>query len=150
MKALATSTILTGVAWVAILQAQDTVQKEVEILRGRWSAVAAIQADGKLEEVKQDDPKHFTFEFTDEKLITVFKKGRHESQFKLDHSKTPKNIDVVRLIGKKELHFKGIYAVDGERLRFCLAGPGEQRPTKFAPGEGIEFAIELKRMRKQP
>lgn len=148
MKSFATITTLTSMAWVAMLQAEDTQGKELELLRGRWSAVAAIQTDGKLEKVSPDDPKHFIFEFKDDKLIVVSKKkGRLEGQFKLDPSTTPKSIDVVRRISKRELHFKGIYAVEGDRLRFCLAGPDADRPAKFAPGENIEFAVELKRMK---
>jgi uncharacterized protein (TIGR03067 family) len=125
--------------------ADDAAKKDAEQLRGRWAAVGAIDDDGKLKAVAEDDPRYFTFEFTGDKLITRRANRTIEGTYKLDPSKQPKAIDVVRRRGGAEVLFQGIYAVDGDRLRVCLAGTGNGRPKEFKQAEGIEFAVELKR-----
>ena len=55
--------------------------------------------------------------------------GRAESgTFTLDLSRTPKGIDVTPEGGKPML---GIYQIDGETHKVCLAEPGRERPTEF-------------------
>jgi len=147
MRMQALLAVMAGLGLGALSVAQDAAKNESEVLRGRWTAVAAINAEGKAETVAEDDPKHFTFEFTQDKLITKLKNASIEGAYKLDPAKSPKAIDLVRRRGGKELIFRGIYAVVGDRLRFCLAGPGEERPKEFKQGEGIEFAVELKRVK---
>ena len=37
---------------------------------------------------------------------------------------------------KSVLLTKGIYAIEGDVLTYCIAGPGQQRPTEFATKKG--------------
>jgi uncharacterized protein (TIGR03067 family) len=57
--------------------------------------------------------------------------------YRLDAGKTPKQIDIG--VAKDSVHIKGIYLLDGDELRLCLAQPGKARPAVFpekpAPGE---------------
>jgi uncharacterized protein (TIGR03067 family) len=123
-------------------------KKDGKELRGTWTAVGHFGADGKLTAVAEDDPRHFTFEFGADKLVTKLKKRSIEGTYKLDPSKSPRQIDVVRRRGGEELTFKGIYAVEKGRLKVCLAGAGNDRPKEFKAGKNIEFAVELKRVEK--
>ena len=56
-----------------------------------------------------------------------------KSKFSIDPSKKPKTIDYSinggPLVG---LTMFGIYELDGDRVKFCLATPGKERPTGFA------------------
>jgi RNA polymerase sigma factor (sigma-70 family) len=57
--------------------------------------------------------------------------------YRLDAGKTPKQIDIG--VAKDSVRIKGIYVLDGDELRLCLAQPGKNRPAAFpekpAPGE---------------
>lgn len=125
----------------------DGAKKEAEKLRGRWSVVSAIDESGKTKPVAEDDPAHFTFEFTADKLVVKLKKATLEGTYTLGPSKKPMEIDIVRKRGDREFDFKGIFSVENDKLMFCLAGTGNDRPKEFKQAEGIEFAVELKRIK---
>jgi uncharacterized protein (TIGR03067 family) len=61
-----------------------------------------------------------------------------KAKFTIDPTKKPKTIDYVMLAGltkgKKQL---GIYELDGDRVKFCFAAPGQERPSAFKGGSGI-------------
>ena len=68
--------------------------------------------------------------------------------FKLNPAATPKEIDLV----SPNLTMRGIYDVDGDRLKICFSGPSDKaammRPTGFSvPGSGARLVI-LKRDEK--
>jgi hypothetical protein len=43
----------------------------------------------------------------------------------------------------------GIYVLDGDKVKFCFAAPGKDRPTEFTAKEGSEFTLsEWKRDKK--
>jgi uncharacterized protein (TIGR03067 family) len=79
----------------------------------------------------------------------------YKCKFKLDISKSPKAIDLEIVEapapnedkeGKTSL---GIYALDGDDLKLCLASPGEEdRPTKLAGEAGRHVLLTLKREKK--
>jgi uncharacterized protein (TIGR03067 family) len=140
--------VLIGLAVVTFSIADDAAGGDKDKLRGEWTTVGEIDSEGKVAALAADDPKHFTLEFVDAKLSTKTKKRTIAATFMLDESKSPKTIDLVRPgKGGKELVFHGIYALDGKRLKFCLAGPNKERPKEFKKGEDIEFAVELKRVK---
>jgi RNA polymerase sigma factor (sigma-70 family) len=87
-------------------------------------------------------------EFTAKKGFEVLYKGK----FKLDISKSPKAIDlkIVEALAPNEDNegktVLGIYALDGDDLKLCLATPGEEdRPTKLAGEAGKHVLLTLKR-----
>ncbi|MFN0111604.1 MAG: TIGR03067 domain-containing protein [Blastocatellia bacterium] len=147
MKRLMLVALAIGIACVVSSLAQDA-KNDVEQLQGQWTALGAFDDDGKIKEVTEDDPGHFTFEFNADKLTSQLKKGKIQGVYKLDSSRKPKEIDVVRRVGGEERTFKGIYFVEKDRLKVCLAGTGNERPKDFKTGKGIEFAVELKRVKK--
>jgi uncharacterized protein (TIGR03067 family) len=57
--------------------------------------------------------------------------------YRLDAGKTPKQIDIG--VAEGFVRIKGIYVLDGNELRLCLAQPDKDRPAAFpekpAPGE---------------
>jgi uncharacterized protein (TIGR03067 family) len=60
----------------------------------------------------------------------------------------PSRIDLTTVSegGSPPLHTQGIYALEGDRLTYCVAPPGKARPTTLAPttGEGHTLVL-LKR-----
>jgi uncharacterized protein (TIGR03067 family) len=52
--------------------------------------------------------------------------------FKIDATKSPKEIDVLDESGAKNERTKlGIYQIDGDTYKFCLARAGKPRPAQF-------------------
>ena len=65
-------------------------------------------------------------------------------EFTSDASKSPKTIDYFNTAGtNKGKSQSGIYEFDGELLKFCIAGPGNARPTEFKsePGDGRTLTV---------
>jgi uncharacterized protein (TIGR03067 family) len=57
--------------------------------------------------------------------------------FTLDPGMTPKFIDYDVIGGPMQgTRISGIYKPEGDRLTFCLDGPGGDRPTEFVAPEG--------------
>jgi uncharacterized protein (TIGR03067 family) len=155
-------------------KAEEEAKKEKERLQGTWKLVA-VDGSGKSKiEIGPGEPKmddlaepHQTeqadhqvgaevdgrFVFSGDE-VTAKKDGQilYNFKFKLDISKSPKAIDleIVEVPapnqdkeGKTSL---GIYALDGDDLKLCLATPGEgDRPTKLAGEAGRHVLLTLKR-----
>src|SRR5262245_153571 len=59
--------------------------------------------------------------------------------FKLDSTKTPKTIDYwIGSVSDPSKAYQGIYELNGDIFRDCMAPPGQPRPTDFStpPGSG--------------
>ncbi len=139
--------VVAGLGLGGLSVAQDGSKQDSHGLRGTWTVVRVIDEQGKREVIAEDDPRHFTFEFTADRLTTRLKSGSLERGYKLDPTRSPGEIDVVRQAKGKEVLFLGIYTLQDDRLEVCLAGTGNGRPTAFQHGEGIEFAVELQRIK---
>ena len=65
---------------------------------------------------------------------TIYMVGKmfFKAKYSIDPTKKPKAIDYEMTEGltKGRTHF-GIYELDGDTVKFCFAGPGEDRPTEF-------------------
>jgi uncharacterized protein (TIGR03067 family) len=62
-----------------------------------------------------------------------------DGTFKLDPTKTPKTIDYwLGSANDPSKAWQGIYELNGDTFRDCMAPPGQPRPTEFAvpPGSG--------------
>ena len=141
--------ILTGTVVVLVLAAappeEDAVKKELEKLQGTWQLVSA-ETDGKKapeEQVKQirvviKGNKHTVF-FGDKAIAK-------EVAFTLDPQKKPKASDDILPDGKM---IRGIYELDGDTLKSCVAAVGKERPTEFAAGAGTGNTLRVfKRVKK--
>ena len=80
----------------------------------------------------------------DETTVTVRGQLFMKAKFTLDPFKNPKTIDYAindgPYAGQKMF---GIYELDGDKLKFCLATPGKERPTGFAtqPDDGQTMTV---------
>jgi len=69
--------------------------------------------------------------------------GPLKETFQLYPDKTPKWIDTKRKRGRKEEIYKGIYTIDGKRLKICHnpSSNSDERPTEFAAGRNSKFQL---------
>lgn len=131
MRYLAAFCLLTVATAVAGAGDKDKFQ-------GAWQRVSIID-DGKPVEGA-------------EKGFVVFKDGDYTLKegetvkgtgtFKLDETKEPKEFDVTPAAGpSKGKSLKGIYKFEGEKLIYCIAGAGLERPKEFASPAGGKLRL---------
>jgi len=126
------------------------VRKEAKSLEGNWKIVAAEKNGMKLSEEKQP-VQAIVFAQMDS---SAQKKpnGSMYVTVKLDPSKSPKAIMASEANGegKKGLRLAGVYKLDGETLKLCLADP-ENAPTELkSEGKPKTVLLELKRVETLP
>jgi uncharacterized protein (TIGR03067 family) len=101
----------------------EVMAKAKAALKGAWQVTS-------LEEGGNQIPAGITLQlkhvFHDEAIIMVVGEKEKLAQYKLDPTASPKTIDIIR---KDEVTL-GIYELEGDTLRICLA-KDLRRPTKF-------------------
>jgi RNA polymerase sigma factor (sigma-70 family) len=109
---------------------QPEADTDAEKIQGTWRVVSAEQG-GK--EAPAEAIKDFTVVITADKIAFSPKGENRQSSYKLDPKADPKVIAVTPLDGPaKGKTLRGLYALDGDRLKLCLQnGPGPE-PTEFA------------------
>src|SRR5262245_30654267 len=126
--------LLTILMSVAVLNAiggagDDVAKKDQLALQGSWKVISIEEEGGKLPDA---EIKLMTVKIMGDKITVSDKKTVVTVSFKLDPAKTPKAIDFKILDGpekgKSEL---GIYTIKGDTAKFCMNGPGKERPTEF-------------------
>jgi uncharacterized protein (TIGR03067 family) len=120
---------------------------ETPSLKGKWVACASINEEGKPVLLKGDDAHFCRMTFGDKQLTVQSTRVTFEATYSLGSQHAQKTIDVIRIIKRKPVTFRGIYEQVGDRLRLCLAGPDDNRPTAFRQADDIELALELRRER---
>jgi uncharacterized protein (TIGR03067 family) len=70
--------------------------------------------------------------------------------FRIDADKSPKEIDILDESGVRHEKTKlGIYEIEGDTYRFCLAPAGKSRPTAFTSKEGSGHSLGVSQREKQ-
>jgi RNA polymerase sigma factor (sigma-70 family) len=127
-----------------------TAAEEAQGLAGDWRLVEAERGGKKLPSYEaRGYGTAFTFTaegVTSRNWLGEEFVGRH--QFTLDPARSPKTIDISVDVPKTgaRVPVLGIYSVEGDRLRLCLAmspDGGAKRPTEFATrdGDGQQFLL---------
>jgi uncharacterized protein (TIGR03067 family) len=115
---------------------EKTVAKELLAFKGTWR-LTAKEEDGKTfseDEIKDiigtgDGSGKFTVRRGDEVI--------GEATVKLDPTKLPKRIDASFTKGKhKGQTVLGIYEIESDAFRVCIARAGEERPAAFSAKAG--------------
>ena len=115
-----------------LLLGADDPKKELDKLQGEWSAVSLERDGNKLPDEMLKTVKRSV---TGESYTIAFGEMMFKGTFKIDVSKTPKTIDIVRE-EDKDTPIKGIYELDGDTYKVCYGAPGKDRPTEFSAKEG--------------
>ena len=116
---------------------KDKPKKDEDIIQGVWKldkydlGPAVPLPPGGL------PPIHFTFKDGKLDVTPDGQQGEKQGTYKLDPTAKLKSIDLTE--GDNGMTSPGIYELDGDTLKLCLAqGPTAVRPTEFAAnGQGV-------------
>jgi len=135
-----TLALLAGLAIVSSLRS-DPGGNDLQTIQGRW-LVDRLEENGVP--VPAEELKKFSITIKDTRLVVTIDGHDETMDFKIDASKSPKNIDVTSNFGEdkgKTAH--GIYELDATTLSICACFKGE-RPKKIASDAGVMLMV-LKR-----
>jgi uncharacterized protein (TIGR03067 family) len=84
------------------------------------------------------------------KLFSSYVAGRLvHGEFKIDPLAKPKTIDIIFTEGPGKGHSqKGIYELEGDTQRICIAMPDQPRPTEFASARESGHIVEILKREK--
>jgi uncharacterized protein (TIGR03067 family) len=113
----------------------DPSKSDLDKLAGTWLTVSLVN-DGKTLVDEKTPPKEgpsAKLVYDGKKwMIKVGDKTIASGEFKIDETKMPKEIDIMDESGMKNDKTKlGIYELDGDKYKYCLAQAGKPRPTEF-------------------
>jgi uncharacterized protein (TIGR03067 family) len=137
----------------AAASGQDAASKsDLDKLQGTWVTESLVN-DGKTLVDEKSPPKagpatKLAYE-GDKWLIKVGDKTVASGVFKIDATKKPKEIDILDKTGAKNDKTQlGIYELQGDTYRYCLAPAGKPRPTEFASKAGSGHSLGVMKREK--
>ena len=129
---------LAVAAWASDLPA------DAKNLQGKWNGVS-LELNGT--KAPADELKGGAWSFVGDKVrfhSPSSPGASDKADFKIDPSKTPKELDLVGEAKGQKLVFRGIYALEKDRLTICLRTPDAEekgRPKEFATSAGSGLAL---------
>jgi uncharacterized protein (TIGR03067 family) len=131
----------------AFLVGADDVKKS-DPLTGTWVVISVTHGGN-----DQPNCKESTVSFADGKITIKEKNGglEHVGTYTLDSSKKPATIDLVPGDGSEAgMTLKGLFAVEKDELKLCLAQASKDRPTALSSKAGEETTlVVLKKAEKK-
>jgi uncharacterized protein (TIGR03067 family) len=144
--------ILTTGALIAAdgLGKGDPSKGDLDKLRGTWLTVSLVH-DGKMLVDEKTPPKEGpTTKLVYDGNTWMIKLGDKtvaSGVFKIDATQKPKEIDIMDASGVKNDKTKlGIYELNGDTYKYCLAPAGKPRPTEFTckAGSGHSLGVSVR------
>lgn len=134
---------------VLVATAARADNKEMDRFKGTWAlekfetSYAPALPQSEVEKVRAA--------FDGNKLtMTLESMTISEATFKLDPSKKPGHIDVTPTTGPNKGKVSlGIYAFEGDKLKLCVASPGEKRPTDFKVDKALKAGLLILKREKK-
>jgi uncharacterized protein (TIGR03067 family) len=153
MKAMASLIVTTATLLAADGPAKDNaIKAEFDKLRGTWVTVSLVNNGKTLVDEKtppKERPNTTVAYDSDKWLVKAGDKIVATGKFTIDPSKKPKEIDILDESGVKNDQTKlGIYELDGDTYKFCLAPAGKPRPTDFSCKEGSGHSLGVSKREK--
>jgi uncharacterized protein (TIGR03067 family) len=150
MKTLSTA-FLIGLAAVAMSTAwaedSQAIKKDIAQLQGEWSMVSGSADGNAMPDAMRETAKRVCK--GDETTVTVGGQLIMKANFAIDPARKPKTIDYQMIDGptkgKKQL---GIYALEGDTVKFCFGSPGSERPTDFTSTQGDGRTLSVWKRKK--
>jgi uncharacterized protein (TIGR03067 family) len=121
-------------------------------LQGIWMTVSLV-SDGKTLVDEKHPPKEGSvtkLEYDGNHwMVKVEGKTIASGIFRIDATKTPKEVDILDASGVRNEKSKlGIYELKGDTYRYCLAPAGKPRPAEFASKAGSDYSLGMMRREK--
>jgi uncharacterized protein (TIGR03067 family) len=120
----------------------DAVAREMEKFQGTWRQIAH-ERDG-----VPDPPDERGWEprvtFAGDTFVVTLadRTTAIKGTFRLDPTQEPKAVDWTDTFGPDAgKTFLAIYSLEGDRLVFCAAAEGHERPTEFRAGPGQDLRV---------
>ena len=127
--------------------AEDSAKTEYERFAGTWRFRSA-EFEGKKEPV--ENFKEFRLILKGDRYTVKAGSLTFGGTYKVDVTKKPKHIDVTHTDGpQKGQIMKGIYELEADTYKVCMALPGKERPTDFTAGAGSERTLSVWRRNKK-
>jgi uncharacterized protein (TIGR03067 family) len=132
---------------------EDPAKSDLDKLRGTWLTVSLVD-DGKTivdeKAPAKDRPAAKLVYDGNQWKILVGDKTVATGKFKIDSTKKPREIDIMDESGEKNEKTKlGIYELDGDAYKYCLAPAGKPRPTAFTSKEGSGHSLGVSKREKR-
>jgi uncharacterized protein (TIGR03067 family) len=115
---------------------EEAVAKDLQAFKGTWR-LSSREVDGKKD--SDEEIKDVIMTNDGSAPITVRRGDKviAEATVKLDPAANPKAIDVTFTEGvHKGKTVLGIYEIEGDAFRVCVARPGDERPSEFSAKAG--------------
>lgn len=129
----------------------DRSKADLAKLQGTWLTVSLV-SDGKTLVDDKTPPKPPATKLAyegDKWLIKVGDKTVATGAFTIDSAKKPKEIDILDQTGVKNEKTKlGIFELDGDTYKYCLAPAGKPRPTEFTSKAGSGHSLGVMKREK--
>jgi uncharacterized protein (TIGR03067 family) len=108
---------------------KELIDSELKRLSGTWRF---LEEEAEGVKIPEDVFAKDSLVLDGQHFVSVVATKRVEGEFKVDPTVHPKSIDITFTDGpwKGQTH-KGIYEVNGDIQRFCIAGPNKPRPDAF-------------------
>src|SRR5947207_11707001 len=118
------------------------VAEEMRKFQGTWRQVA-WEKDG-VPEPSEEQGWEPRVTFTGDTFVVTLADGSTaiKGTFQLDPTREPKAVDWTDTFGPDAgKTFLAIYSLEGNRLVFCAAAEGQERPTEFRAGPGQDLRV---------
>jgi uncharacterized protein (TIGR03067 family) len=153
MKAVCFLILTTGALMAADGPSKDDPPKgDLDKLGGTWLTVSLVNNGKTLVDEKTPPKEGPTTKLVydgNKWLIKVGEKTVASGVFKIDSTTKPKEIDIMDESGMKNDQTKlGIYELNGDTYKYCLAPAGKPRPTDFTSKEGSGHSLGVSKREK--
>lgn len=121
--------------------AEEAIKKEQKRYEGTWKVVS-LEVDGNKSE--EEDAKKISVVNGADGTWTLRVDGKDATKgtSTIDPSKKPKTIDLLPTEGDdKDKVFLGIYEIEENTRKLCLAPTGMARPTEFTSKSGTQHIL---------
>jgi uncharacterized protein (TIGR03067 family) len=125
---------------------------DLDKLRGTWVTVSLVNDGKMLVDEKAPPAKGPTTKLVYDGTTWMIKVGDKtvaSGAFRIDPTKMPREIDIMDESGVKNDKTKlGIYELDGDTYKYCLAPTGKPRPTEFTSTAGSGNSLGVSKRQK--